>query len=72
MVAISPDEELIWRQQKLPPEERPRQIRMNSAMIGVIARHLIAWERARALRKIAEPWKWQQEFERRSFLGIRR
>ena len=72
MVAISPDEGLIWRQQKLPSEERLRQIRINSATIGVIARHLIAWEWARALRRIAEPWEWQQELERRVFLGIRR
>jgi hypothetical protein len=72
MAAISPNEELMWRQQKLPSEERPRQIRINSAMIGAIARHLIAWEWARALRKIAEPWEWQQELERRVFLGVRR
>ena len=72
MVALSPDDGLIWRQLKLPSEKRPRQIRINSAVIGAIARHLIAWEWARALRKIAEPWEWRQELERRVFPRIRR
>ena len=72
MAAILPDEGLTWRQQKLQPEKRPKQVRINSAVIGVIARRLMAWEWARALRKIAEPWEWQQELERRGFLGIRR
>jgi hypothetical protein len=72
MAALSLDEEPIWRQQKLQSEERPKQIRLNSAMIGAIARRLMAWERARALGKTPERWKWQQGLERRGFLRIRR
>jgi len=72
MAAILPDEGLTWRQQKLQSEERPKQIRLNSAMIGAIARRLMAWERVRALGETPERWKWQQGLERRGFLRIRR
>jgi len=76
------DEEIIWRQHRLHPEERPRQIKMNAAMICTIARHLKAREWARAtgkrrrqpndgydLEKAAERWKRQKELEKRGFIG---
>ncbi|MBA7636252.1 hypothetical protein ES703_43868 [subsurface metagenome] len=76
------DEEIIWKQHRLHPEERPRQIKMNSAMINSIAQHLRAREWARAmgktrrqsndgynLEKAAEQWKRQKEFEQRGFPG---
>lgn len=76
------DEQVIWRQHRLHPEERPRQIKMNAAMINSIAQHLRAREWARAmgktrrqpgggfdLEKAAERWKRQKEVERRGFSG---
>ena len=76
------DEEIIWRQHRLHPEERPRQIKMNAAMICTIARHLKAREWARAtgkrrrqpndgydLEKAAERWQRQKELEKRGFIG---
>ncbi len=76
------DEEIIWRQHRLHPEERPGQIKVNAAMISTIARHLRAreWARARGktrrqpgdgydLEKAAEQWKRQKELEHRGFLG---
>ena len=76
------DEEVVWRQHRLHPEERPRQIKMNAAMICTIALHLRAREWARAmgktrrqpndgynLEKAAEHWKRQKELEQRGFLG---
>jgi len=73
------DEELIWKQHRLHPEERPRQIKMNAAMITSIAQHLRAREWARALgktrrqpngdhdlEKAAEKWQRQKELEQRS------
>jgi len=78
------DEEIIWRQHRLHPEERPRQIKMNSAMINSIAQHLRAREWARAmgktrrqpnsgydLEKAAEQWKRQKELEQRGFQGTK-
>jgi len=72
------DEEIIWTQHRLHPEERPRQIKMNAAMINSIAQHLKAREWARAmgktrrqlnngndLEKAAEQWKRQKELEQR-------
>ena len=74
------DEEIIWKQHRLHPEERPRQIKMNAAMICTIAQHLRAREWARAmgkrrrqpndgynLEKAAEQWKRQKELEQRGF-----
>lgn len=78
------DEEIIWRQHRLHPEERPRQIKMNAAMICTIAQHLRAREWARAmgkrrqpgngynLEKAAEQWKRQKELEQRGFSGAKR
>jgi len=76
------DEEIIWKQQRLHPEERPRQVKMNAAMINSIAMRLRATEWARALgktrrqqdngedlEKLAEQWKRQKELEQRSFPG---
>jgi len=76
------DEEIIWTQHRLHPEERPRQVRMNAAMICAIAQHLRAREWARALgktrrqpndgynlEKAAEQWKRQKELEQRGILG---
>ena len=76
------DEEIIWKQHRLHPEERPRQIKMNAAMINSIAQHLRAREWARAmgktrrqsndgynLEKAAEQWKRQKELEQRGILG---
>ena len=76
------DEGIIWRQHRLHPEERPRQIKMNAAMICTIARHLKAREWARAmgktrrqpdegynLEKSAEQWQRQKELEKRGFIG---
>jgi len=76
------DEEIIWKQHRLHPEERPRQIKMNAAMINSIAQHLKAREWARAmgktrrqpngdhdLEKAAEQWKRQKELEQRGFPG---
>ena len=76
------DEEVIWTQHRLHPEERPRQIKMNAAMINSIAQHLKAREWARAmgktrrqlngdhdLEKAAEQWKRQKELEQRGFPG---
>jgi len=73
------DEELIWKQHRLHPEERTRQIKMNAAMITSIAQHLRAREWARALgktrrqpngdhdlEKAAEQWQRQKELEQRS------
>ena len=73
------DEEVIWTQHRLHPEEKPRQIKMNAAMMCSIARHLMAREWARAmgktkrqpnggydLEKAAEQWKRQKELEQRS------
>jgi len=78
------DEEMIWKQHRLHPEERPRQIKMNSAMINSIAQHLRAREWARAmgktrrqpnggydLEKAAEQWKRQKELEQRGFQGTK-
>jgi len=78
------DEEIIWRQHRLYPEERPRQIKMNAAMINSIAQHLRAREWARAmgktrrqpnggydLEKAAEQWKRQKELEQRGFQGTK-
>jgi len=72
------DEEIIWKQHRLHPEERPRQIKMNAAMINSIAQHLRAREWAKAmgktrrqpnngndLEKAAEQWKRQKELEQR-------
>lgn len=74
------DEEIIWTQHRLHPEERPRQIKMNAAMICTIAQHLRAREWARALgktrrqpsdgydlEKAAERWRRQKELEQRGF-----
>jgi len=85
MAAVSPDEEIIWRQYRLHPEARPRQIKMNAAMICTIARHLRAREWARAMGKrrrqpgngydleeSAERWKRQKELEQRGFSGAKR
>ena len=79
------DEEIIWKQHRLHPEERPRQIKMSAAMVNAIARHLRAREWARAmgktrrqpndsydLEKAAEQWKRQKELERRGFPGAKR
>jgi len=76
------DEEIIWKQHRLHPEERPRQIKMNAAMINSIAQHLRAREWARAmgkmrrqpndgynLEKAAEQWKRQKELEQRGIQG---
>ena len=76
------DEEIIWKQHRLHPEERPRGIKMNSAMINCIAQRLRATEWARAmgktrrqpdagynLEKEAEKWKRQKELEQRGFPG---
>ncbi len=76
------NEEIIWRQHRLHPEQRPRQIKMNAAMICTIARHLRAREWAGAmgktrrqpndgynLEKAAERWKRQKEPEKRGFSG---
>ena len=76
------DEEIIWKQQRLHPEERPRGIKMNAAMINSIAMRLRATEWARALgktrrqqdngeglEKLAKQWKRQKELEQRSFQG---
>ncbi len=76
------DEEIIWKQHRLHPEERPRQIKMNAAMICTIAQHLRAREWARAmgkttrqpndgydLEKAAERWRRQKELEPRGFPG---
>jgi len=76
------DEEIIWKQQRLHPEERPRQVKMNAAMINSIAMRLRATEWARALgktrrqqdngeglEKLAKQWKRQKELEQRSFQG---
>lgn len=78
------DEEIIWKQQRLHPEERPRPIKMNAAMINAIAMHLRAREWARALgktrrqpndgcdlEKAAEQWKRQKELEQRGFPGTK-
>ncbi len=75
------DEEIIWKQHRLHPEERPRQIKMNAAMINSIAQHLKAREWARALgkrrgrpndgydlEKAAEQWQRQKELEQRGIL----
>jgi len=72
------DNGIIWTQHRLHPEERPRQIKMNAAMINSIAQHLKAREWARAmgktrrqpnggydLEKAAEQWKRQKELEQR-------
>ncbi len=84
MAAVSPDEEIIWRQYRLHPEARPRQIKMNAAMICTIARHLRAREWARAtgkrrqssdgydLEEAAEQWKRQKELEQRGFSEAKR
>ena len=77
------DEDIIWRQHRLHPEERPRGIKMNSAMICTIAQHLRAREWGRAmgktrrspngsynLEKEAERWKRQKEVEKRGFPGM--
>jgi len=85
MAAVSPDEEIIWRQHRLHPEARPRQIKMNAAMICTIARHLRAREWARAmgkrrrqpgngydLEKAAEQWKRRKELEQRGFSEVKR
>jgi len=74
------DDEIIWTQHRLHPEEGPRQIKMNAAMINAIAQHLKAREWARAmgktrrqpnggydLEKAAEQWKRQKELEQRGF-----
>ena len=79
------EEEMIWSQHRLHPEEGPRQIKMNAAMICTIAQHLRAREWARAmgktrrqpgngydLEKAAERWKRQKELERRGFSGAKR
>ena len=78
------DEEIIWKQHRLHPEERPRGIKMNAAMICTIAQHLRAREWARAmgkrrqpsdgynLEKAAEQWKRQKELEQRGFSGAKR
>ena len=78
------EEEMVWRQHRLHPEERPRQIKMNAAMINSIAQHLRAREWARAmgkrrqpgngydLEKAAEQWKRQKELEQRGFSGAKR
>jgi len=76
------DEDIVWKQHRLHPEERPRQIKMNSAMINCIAQRLRATEWARAmgkkrrqpddgynLEKAAEQWKRQKELEQRGFPG---
>lgn len=77
------DEQTIWKQHRLHPEERPRQIKMNSAMINYIAMNLRTREWARAmgtgkrrrqrgvydLEKAAEQWKRQKELEKRGFPG---
>ena len=78
------DEQLIWKQHRLHPEERPRQIKMNAAMINSIAQRLRATEWARAmgktrrqqdngkgLEKLAEQWKRQKELEQRGFPGTK-
>ena len=79
------NEEIIWKQHRLHPEERPRQIKMNAAMINSIAQHLKAREWARAmgktrkqrgngeegLEKFAERWKRQKELEQRGFPGTK-
>ncbi len=78
------DEEIIWKQQRLHPEERLRQVKMNAAMVNSIAMHLRAREWARALgktrrqqdngeglEKLAEQWKRQKELEQRSFPGTK-
>jgi len=74
------DEEIIWKQHRLHPEERPRQIKLNAAIICTIAQHLKAreWARARGktrrqqdngegLEKLAEQWQRQKELEQRGF-----
>ena len=78
------DEEIIWKQHRLHPEERPRGIKMNAAMICTIAQHLRAREWARAmgkrrqpsdgynLEKAAEQWKRQKELEQRGFSRAKR
>jgi len=79
------EEEMIWRQHRLHPEERHRQIKMNAAMICTIAQHLRAREWARAmgktrrqpgngydLEKAAEQWKRQKELEQRGFSRAKR
>ena len=76
------DEQLIWKQHRLHPEERPGQIKMNAAMICTIAQHLKAreWARARGktrrqqdngegLEKLAEQWQRQKELEQRGVQG---
>jgi|GEM_PF-1353120 len=76
------DEDIVWKQHRLHPEERPRQIKMNAAMICTIAMHLKAREWARAmgktrrqpndgynLEKAAEQWKRQRELNQRGFPG---
>jgi len=78
------DDEIIWTQHRLHPEERPRQIKMNAAMMNSIAQHLMAREWARAmgktrrqpnggydLEKAAEQWKRQKELEQRGFQGTK-
>ena len=78
------DDEIIWTQHRLHPEEGPRQIKMNAAMINSIAQHLKAREWARAmgktrrqpnggydLEKAAEQWKRQKELEQRGFQGTK-
>ena len=72
------DDEIIWTQHRLHPEEGPRQIKMNAVMINAIAQHLKArgWARAMGktrrqlnngndLEKAAEQWKRQKELEQR-------
>lgn len=74
------DEEIIWRQRRLYPEKRPRQVKMNAAMISSIARHLRAREWARAmgkarkqpndgyeLEKAAEQWERQKNLSGEAF-----
>lgn len=74
------DGQTIWKRHRLHPEERPRQIKMNSAMINSIAQHLRAREWARAmgktrrqhnnghdLEKEAEQWLRRRDLERRGF-----
>ncbi|MFQ5873052.1 MAG: hypothetical protein ACE5JL_04535 [Dehalococcoidia bacterium] len=76
------DDEIGWRQHRWGDEDRPRQIKMNAAMICRIAQHLKAAEWARAmgktkkapgdgydLEKAAERWKRQKELEQRGLTG---
>lgn len=83
MDKVRQEEEVIWRQHRLHPEERSRQIKMNAAMICTIAMHLRAREWARAmgktrrqpndgydLEKAAEKWWRRKELEKRGILKM--